>query len=212
MKHFKPSQADQARIDEIREYWRIREKRDEADKLYRETRAGMTKAEKNTRPSIQQWENVHKIMLERERFDGAVLAAVQTVKAEQLPDEEIYAVLDRAARGKEASDYQNIQWAKNLLKIPLAEINPETVPSPAAVVILDWGRRNRDKFAEMMIPRAVAPKAEESDNEHSDGGKAMLDTIAEIASFGFESPSAPRPEGLPEESGLPAEDDRVGVS
>lgn len=106
----------------------------------------------------------------------------------QQPDEgqELQAVpavarLVNAAENRKANSYDEIQWTAAHLLVDWNQINPEAVPSTAAVGLLQWAKRNMDEFFRTVYAKTVPSRTQlERAERFRDTGEDLTEFIETI--------------------------------
>jgi len=109
----------------------------------------------------------------------------RTLRKSDLNPLEPWRHLLDAAQGRQATERDEAKWAKDHLLVPWERIDPETVPSPGAVSLLEHGKQDRKHFMQSIYAPLLKHSTEqEGKDRFEDDGREVLHLIEKIAKQG----------------------------
>ncbi|MFW6032944.1 MAG: hypothetical protein ACOCTI_06185 [Phycisphaeraceae bacterium] len=125
-------------------------------------------------------------------------AASATLEPAASGESSRLAELASAAKERSANGRQVIEWVANHLHIPLEAIDPEGVPNPAAVGLLEWAKQpgSRAEFWKAMYTKTLPSKSqmEEELERFLDDGRDVLELLGKVSQASAEARMAAIPE------------------
>lgn len=152
--------------------------------------SGLTKSSETLRLCVREWCVTHDLeelpftaaeakelarKAKQERREQAEREAKAAIEGKKKPDPKRVTLADLAlaAKGRTANKVNEIEWVAESMHMPLEEIDLETIPSPAAVGLLDYAWNNPKDFYNSLY-KATVPSKRDIDRIASAGASSSL--------------------------------------